>query len=109
MSDVTKTLRVETPARVVIRNAEDRLYYVYHFVVGEGWEPILGRGYRHSTSAYAALGRMVNRDIQLAVTRHITHHVIVGDQLRCEDCEYATYSSTDMNSHAANVVWPESN
>ncbi len=72
MSDESRALTyVTTPARAVIRGAGlDRMYYVFEYVLNEGWRPIEPvRGYRHSTSAYAHLGRMVNNEHQQAILR----------------------------------------
>lgn len=68
MSDAKKIATVILPARAVIRNRFDRLYYLYEYVQGSGWSPIESeRGYAHSTSAYARLGRITNQDSQRSI------------------------------------------
>lgn len=58
MSDETVTLK----RRIVARNPVDRLYYIYEFL-GNLPAFIDGeRGYRHSTSAYARLGRITSEE-----------------------------------------------
>lgn len=72
MSDESRSLTyVNTPARAVMRAAgRNAMYYVYEYVMNEGWRPVQPeRGYRHSTSAYAHLGRIVNVENQQAVAR----------------------------------------
>lgn len=68
MSDAKQLAIVTLPARAVIR-AANKMYYVYEYVIGSGWTPIKdGKGYPHSTSAYAALGRITNRESQPQVS-----------------------------------------
>jgi hypothetical protein len=54
-------ITVQMPVRKVKRDEIDDLYYVVEAmpreVVGYSWTKV-GRGYPHSTSAYAKLGRM---------------------------------------------------
>lgn len=65
MSDEPLTINV-TP-RAVIRDI-DHMYYVFEWKIGHGWRRIEGsRGYSHSTSAYAVLGRITNRESQQLV------------------------------------------
>lgn len=65
--------RIETvnaPLRAVRRDAQDKLYYVCEYVhtgQGSGWRHVTERGYVHSTSCYAQLGRMVSRENQQAL------------------------------------------
>ena len=49
--------------RKVMRD-HDKLYYVFFKTVenGEVWWTPLTRGYTHSTSAYAKLGRIVSKE-----------------------------------------------
>lgn len=68
MTDEKTLARVDAPLRAVIRNGHDKLYYVYEYVLGFGYSPVLPlRGYAHSTSAYAQLGRITNRENQKAL------------------------------------------
>lgn len=69
MSDEQETIATITvPARAVIRDGVDKMYYVYQYIVGWGWYKIKdARGYKHSTSAYAQLGRITNRENQKAI------------------------------------------
>lgn len=54
MSDATITLN----RRTVLRSAVDNLYYIYEWS-GHGWLQMDdARGYPHSTSCYARLGRI---------------------------------------------------
>jgi hypothetical protein len=63
MTDAERaTKNVTLQRRAVIRSSVDRLYYVYEWS-GFQWERA-GRGYSHSTSAYAHLGRLVNEESQ---------------------------------------------
>lgn len=56
MSDESK---ITLPRRKVVRL--DGNYHVAQYFNETGWI-VDGRGYRHSTSAYAKLGRLVQRD-----------------------------------------------
>lgn len=70
MSDAERaTINVTLMRRAVIRSGFDRLYYVYEWS-GHQWERT-GRGYTHSTSAYAHLGRIVNQESQEDLLEHI--------------------------------------
>jgi hypothetical protein len=60
MSDTT----INLPRYLVERSKFDRMYYVFraeHDLDGDIWWEALGKGYVHSTSAYAKLGRIVNK------------------------------------------------
>lgn len=50
-----------TIKRAVLRNDDDRLYYIYEIQEDGSRRPI-GRGYPHSTSCYAHLGRIVSAE-----------------------------------------------
>lgn len=52
-----------TAKRIVRRNPSDRKYYIYE-VQENGSEQRTGRGYPHSTSCYAHLGRMVSNEAE---------------------------------------------
>lgn len=66
MSDVeTATMRVDAPARCIVRE-HNKLYYVAEAQL-DGTYETTGRGYPHSTSAYAQLGRIVSRDTMAAI------------------------------------------
>lgn len=69
MSDATQISlsMVTTPCRAVIRNGHNKLYYVYEYAQGYGWQPLDDHGYPHSTSAYAHLGRIVSAENQKAI------------------------------------------
>lgn len=55
---------LHTTARMaVIRNGKDKMYYIYAYTLTDGWVPVT-RGYKHSTSCYAALGRSASRKAQ---------------------------------------------
>ena len=71
MTDENKIARVEAPLRAVLRGAGlDKMYYVYEYVLGEGYVKMQPeRGYRHSTSCYAQLGRITNRENQKALAQ----------------------------------------
>lgn len=59
MSDATT---YQAKRRAVMRNGVHKLYYVYEFD-GTGYVEA-SRGYPHSTSAYAKLGRITNAEAQ---------------------------------------------
>lgn len=73
MTDKRKPIPTLQPIRRVTRAVEhpctnERLYYVSEKVQDEqgnfaGWRYV-SKGYRHSTSAFAALGRLVQKDIK---------------------------------------------
>lgn len=52
--------KITLPKRIVQRNGSDNLYTVCEMQSGY-WEEI-SKGYPHSTSAYAKLGRLTQRD-----------------------------------------------
>lgn len=67
MSDAILTINVMP--RAVMRDV-DHLYHVFEWEPGYGWRQIKdGKGYPHSTSAYAALGRIANREAQQLVMK----------------------------------------
>lgn len=69
MSDelpLTPNYTVDLVIRVVKRNPRDKLYYVYQRARVEGWKTV-SKGYPHSTSCYAQLGRIVNRKTRAAL------------------------------------------
>lgn len=59
------SLKEQVLRRIVWRNPEDSLYYVIQrdLVSTSGWYYTDHRGYRHSTSAYAKLGRIIQQDM----------------------------------------------
>lgn len=63
MSDelISQATVVPVHRRTVMR-LDDGLYYVVLFTDEAGWS-VDGRGFPHSTSAYAKLGRIVNREM----------------------------------------------
>lgn len=64
------TARVDAPLRAVLRDGVNKLYYVYEYKQGYGYEKVQPeRGYRHSTSCYAQLGRITNRENQAALAQ----------------------------------------
>lgn len=74
MSDEPFSLKLSTlllashkkvPRRIVWRNPEDNLYHVVERDLNKigGWRYADLKGYRHSTSAYAKLGRMYQKDM----------------------------------------------
>lgn len=64
MSDESK---ITLPRRKVVRH--EGMYHVAQYFNDTGWI-VDGRGYAHSTSAYAKLGRLVNKDtIKESVTK----------------------------------------
>lgn len=66
MTDASKET-ITITRRAVIRGAGlDKYYYVFEWVDGEGWTKKVSKGYAHSTSAYAKLGRLTNLDSQKA-------------------------------------------
>lgn len=66
MSDeLQNTIYYVARTRAVIRDGHSKMYYVYDWD-GRSWNK-LSRGYVHSTSAYAHLGRIVNHEAQEAV------------------------------------------
>lgn len=68
MSDEKRIATVMAPCRAVVRNRFDKLYYLYEYVQGYSWQPIKDeRGYAHSTSAYARLGRITSQENRKAV------------------------------------------
>lgn len=54
-------LMITTRRRVVFRNPKDSLYYVLERNKQYGWVTI-SKGYAHSTSCYAKLGRITNEE-----------------------------------------------
>lgn len=67
MTDETITINIT--ARAVLRDV-DKNYYVFEWVPGYGYRRIKdARPYAHSTSAYAQLGRITNRESQQAVAK----------------------------------------
>lgn len=67
MSD--EPLTITATAHAVLRDV-NRMYYVFEYEVGYGWRRVTPeRGYAHSTSAYAQLGRIVNREHQHAIAQ----------------------------------------
>lgn len=69
MSDAQRVIRVDAPARAVMRDT-NRIYYVFEYIAGYGWQRIENaKGYTHSTSAYAQLGRITNRENQAAIAQ----------------------------------------
>lgn len=72
MTDEHKpAVRVDAPLRAVLRGAGlDKMYYVYEYKQGYGYEKMQPeRGYKHSTSCYAQLGRITNRENQAALAQ----------------------------------------
>lgn len=59
MSDETNIIVIR---RKVMRT--DRLYYVYEKVSISAWLKC-SKGYKHSTSAYAKLGRLFNEQVKI--------------------------------------------
>lgn len=57
MSDEKETIRLSKV--IVQRSGSDNLYYVCIF--RDGYWSEISKGYPHSTSAYAKLGRIVNK------------------------------------------------
>lgn len=56
---MTDARTINLPRRTVRRSAVDNLYYIYYWTNQE-WLQVEGeRGYPHSTSCYARLGRIV--------------------------------------------------
>lgn len=68
MSDACLTLdksKILAPLRKVERSKVHKLYYVIEWD-GQGWVPI-SKGFAHSTSAYAKLGRIThNESVELS-------------------------------------------
>lgn len=53
--------QVYLPVRAVLREPAGRLYYVHEKDPNGNW-PAVSKGYPHSTSAFAALGRLTQKD-----------------------------------------------
>lgn len=69
MSDAIQPLTITAVAHAVMRDV-DHMYYVFEYEVGYGWRHVTPeRGYVHSTSAYAQLGRITNREHQRAIAQ----------------------------------------
>lgn len=58
-----KSFAVKIPRRLVWRNPDDSLYYVIERDANSptGWRYYERRGYKHSTSCYAKLGRLTQQ------------------------------------------------
>lgn len=62
-----KAFSIKIPRVLVWRNPDDRLYYVIERDSNTTWRYYDRRGYRHSTSAYARLGRIVQKQMTAAI------------------------------------------
>lgn len=62
MSDEKPLETITIKRRAVFRNGNDNKYYIHEYKDGSWIE--VSKGYPHSTSAYAQLGRIINRECQ---------------------------------------------
>lgn len=70
LADASSLVYVKTKRKVVWRNPEDSLYYVLERNDSQtkDWV-VLSKGYRHSTSCYANLGRIISKETTKVLDR----------------------------------------